>query len=63
MHDGQLEEMEQPPSQPQENGVPYSRKTEGCIGKGTIIQEGHADQKDPFLGGKAQPTFLVGVNE
>ena len=62
MHYGQLEEMEQPPSQPQEQGVPYSRKAEGCIGKGTIIQEVHASQKDLMVGTKAQFTFFVGAD-
>ena len=59
MHYGQLEEMEQPPSHPQEPGVPYSRNTEGCIGKGTIIQEGHEGQKDLMVGTKSQPTFAA----
>ena len=51
--------MEHPPSHPQEHGVPYSRNTEGWIGKGTIIQEGHVGQKDPMVGTKDQPTFAV----
>ena len=62
MHYGQPEDMEQPPSQPQEQGVPYSRKTEGCIGKGIIIQKGHVGQKGPMVKTKAQPTFIVGAD-
>ena len=62
MHYGQPKEMEKPPSQPQERGVPYSRKTEGCIGKGTIIKEGHIGQKDPMVGTKAQHTFAAGAD-